>query len=144
MFFQSALTSSQEIGRAESKVENDEAKSGNIYSPSACAKTFLRNSSQEIRVAQLNGESHEAEFDIEMAGDVSEATTTETAPSNKISTFGLETRVDGGLGERDGRYTGWIFPDPSPDWYSRQKECGREPDQRGEQWLWEAGGDCPA
>jgi hypothetical protein len=122
----------------------DETKSGNSYAPSACTEAFLQHSGQEIRVAELNGESDEAEFEIETPGEVNEAAAPENASSNKTLTLGPESKVDCGLGQREERFTGGIWRDHSPNWYLRQKECGRESDQRGEQWIWESGGDCPA
>jgi hypothetical protein len=138
MFLLSALTSNQEIGLAEMKREKDEAKSWNIY---ARIKGFLfQSSGQEIRVAKMNGESGESEF----WDDYQHIEETEAVVPKTASTLGLETPVDSELEELEDRKNGWIFGKHRTDWYQRQRECFRESDQRGEAWLWEAGGDTPA
>lgn len=143
------MTSSQEMTGPKLTTENDEAKFGNISPPSTCTKAFLQPSSQEFRVAELKVKSDGAEFcnywHRETPGEVTELAIPERSPSDKISTFRRETPVRGGLAEKELlRANGWPFPEPSPDWYQRQKECYREPDDIGEQWMWKAGGDCPA
>jgi hypothetical protein len=151
MSFRSALTSSKEMTGPKLATENDEAKFENISSPSTCTKAFLQPSSQESRVVELNVKSDGAEFcnywqwvDTETPGEVSEFVIPKRSPSDKISTFRRKTPVHGGLAEKELRANGWHFPEPSPDWYQRQKECYREPDDIGEHWMWKAGGDCPA
>jgi hypothetical protein len=144
MFLLSALTSSQEIGLVEMKRENNDAKSWNIY---ARIKGFFlfQSSGQEIRVAKMSGESGESElWDDYQYVEEAEAARPETTPSDKDSTLELETPVDSELEEEEDRKNGWIFGKHTTDWYQRQKECFREPDDCGEMWMWKAGGDAPA
>ena len=120
---------SREVRGAELNMELDETQYGTIYA--TCARLFsvVKTMLYRAKILSQTGVSQLAED-----RDVSEVEDHEILMDNSV----LSTQRRRLQRRRRSSST------YNPNWYQEQKKLYREPDYRGEHWIWTSGGDCPA